>query len=78
MKTKNRRRRRRQTEYWVYAKANQMKEHRFNDDVALCKAQSKTEAFNKFKRLYGNADYDSIFRLSDCIPWSDVIILTDY
>lgn len=79
MRTKNRRRRNRQTAYYVYAKANQMKEHKFNDDVALCKAASHSEAYKKFSTLYGNCTPDDIFKLDSRNAWGDgVLILTDY
>ena len=79
MRTKNRRRRRRQTAYYVYAKANQMKDHKFNDDVALVKAASASEAYRKFSKLYGNCTPDDIYKLNPQAGWGDgVLILTDY
>lgn len=78
MRTKNRRRRNRQTEYWVFKKPNQMKDHLYTDDVALCKAQSKTEAYNLFYRLYANVEYRDIYRLLDLANYKGVTILTDY
>ena len=37
---------------WCYAKANTMSDHCFNDDVALCVAETKTEAIEKFLNMY--------------------------
>ena len=79
MRTKNRRRRKRQTAYYVYAKANQMKDHKFNDDVALVKATSCYEAYKKFCRYYGNCTLDDVFPLRTKGDDADnVMILTDY
>ena len=78
MKTKNKRRRRRQTAYYVYAKANQMKEHKFTDDVALCKASSHSEAFKKFSKFYGNCTSEDVYKLNPNADWDGVLILTDY
>ena len=78
MRTKNRRRRNRQTEYWVFAKPNQMTGHRFTDDVALCKAGSKSEALKKFKVLYKNAEDKDVHKVLDLAHYKGVMILTDY
>ena len=64
MRTKNRRRRHRQTAYWVFAKPNQMKNHKFTDDVALCKASSKAEAIKKFSILYANNQDKEVYKLA--------------
>ena len=85
MRTKNRKRRNRQTAYWVYRKANQMIDHAFTDDVALCKAQSIEEAYKKFKGIYANVEYEDIFKLqtnrkfqNPNAPYAQVWVLTDY
>lgn len=88
MKTKNRRRRRRQTCYWVFAKPDQMKGHKFTDDVALCKAASKSEAIRKFKKLYTVVEDDDVHKLATGkerydyndpnASYRDLWILTDY
>jgi len=88
MKTKNRRRRKRQTVYWVYAKPNQMQGHKFTDDVALCKAQSKSEAIKKFKILYAVVEDKDVHKLATGKErydynnpdsrYRDLWILTDY
>lgn len=88
MKTKNRRRRRRQTCYWVFAKPDQMKGHKFTDDVALCKAASKSEAIRKFKKLYTVVEDKDVHKLATGkerydyydpnASYRDLWILTDY
>lgn len=83
MKTKNRRRRNRQTTYWVYAKPNQMQGHKFTDDVALCKAASKSEAIRKFSKLYKNVEDKDVWVLNPTKKGkyyydSDIWLLTDY
>ena len=87
MKTKNRRRRNRQTSYWVFAKPNQMQGHKFTDDVALCKAGSKSEAIRKFKTLYKVVEADDVYKLPTAkdrwwddpdSPYRDLWVLTDY
>ena len=64
MKTKNRRRRNRQTAYYVFAKPNQMQEHRFTDDVTLCKASSKSEAIKRFSILYTDVHPEDVYKLA--------------
>lgn len=61
---------------FYYARANQMVGHDFTDDVAICKASSKSEALCILKRLYGWADEDTVHE----VKWGDdkVCILTDY
>ena len=83
MRTKNRRRRHRQTCYWVFAKPDQMKGHKFTDDVALCKAASKSEAIRKFSKLYKNIEDKDVWVLNPTKKGqyyycSDIWILTDY
>ena len=88
MRTKNRRRKNRQTAYYVFAKPNQMVGHKFTDDVALCKAGSKSEAIRKFKILYKVVEADDVHRLATGkarydyndpnAPYRDLWILTDY
>ena len=50
--------------------------HKANDDCALCKAWTKKQAFNKFKKLYASADTTEVFR----VRYNDfgVAILSDY
>ena len=60
---------------YIYAKADQMVNHRFTDDVAICFACSKRQALKKFKRLYGEAELTDISR---GIHYRGISILTDY
>ena len=62
---------------YCYAKANQMVDHKFVDDVAICWAKNKHEAFDKFSSLYGWATLDDIFEPKYIVN-SGVAILTDY
>lgn len=62
---------------YCYAKANQMVDHRFTDDVAICWAKNKQEAFDKFKPLYGYATLNDIFEPRYIVNCG-VAILTDY
>lgn len=87
MRTKNRRRRRRQTAYYVFTRPNQMKGHKFTDDVALCKAQSVTEAIKEFSKLYKDVKPNEVHKLTTGkdrwgfnpnSPYRNLWILTDY
>lgn len=62
---------------YCYAKANQMVDHDFTDDVAICWAENKQEAYNKFKLSYGNATLNDIFEPRYSLR-DKVAILTDY
>lgn len=50
------------------------------DDVAICKANSKEEAITKFLKLYTNASTKNVFSLEELywIPNDNVSILTTY
>lgn len=61
---------------YVYAKPDQMEEHRFSDDVAITYADSKEDAFNKFRRLYQNVAINDIKEVE--FNLFGVAILTDY
>ena len=61
---------------YCYAKANQMKDHEFTDDVAIVKAINKKAAINKFKKLYNNITPDDITKIK--VGYKLVTILTDY
>lgn len=62
---------------YVYARADQMVEHRFNDDVAIVFARNKRDALKFFKHYYGLADEETVFEIKNIIP-EHVHILTDY
>ena len=61
---------------WCYAKADQMVDHRFNDDVALCYALTRRGAWKKIFPYYGNACIDDIHRVH--FNQKKFTILTDY
>ena len=68
---------------YVYAKANTMKGHDFSDDVALCRAWTKSGAIKKFKKLYILTDEECDkcvckLRRFNKKHYSNVIVLTDY
>jgi hypothetical protein len=62
---------------YCYAKANQMVDHRFTDDVAICWAKNKEEAYNKFRLAYALATLDDIFEPNYSLC-DKIAILTDY
>ena len=61
---------------WFYAKANQMVDHDFTDDVCICYALTKRQAFKKISAYYGNATMDDIVRIG--FDMRGMSILTDY
>lgn len=61
---------------WCYAKADQMVDHKFNDDVAMCYALTRRGAWKKIFPFYGNATIDDIHRTYFCS--GKIAILTDY
>lgn len=68
----------RQKEYYVLARPNTMVGHKFTDDVAICKAISKSQAIKIFSKYYTDVDSDEVFKLVNKDNKSEVIILTDY
>ena len=68
----------RQKEYYVFARPNSMVGHKFTDDVALCKAVSKSQAIKIFSKYYANVNGDEVFRLTTKDYKPEVMILTDY
>ncbi len=62
---------------FAYARADQMVDHSFNDDVAIVFAKSKKDALRFFKQYYAYADDDHVFEINNIYP-ETVRILTDY
>lgn len=62
---------------WYYAKPDQMEEHKFTDDVAVCKAVTKKEAMKIFAEYYGNMTAADVHELA-FEPNRRILILTDY
>ena len=64
---------------YCYAKPNQMVEHRFTDDVAICKADNKNHAVEIFRRIYTISDEDAEKYVKEV--WFNnykTAVLTDY
>lgn len=69
----------RQKEYYVFRRANQMVGHKFTDDVAVCKAISKSQAIKQFSKYYSDVKVEEVDRLKPKkYSAGSVIILTDY
>lgn len=60
---------------YYFARADQMEDHKFTDDVAIVYAINKKSAMKKFSRLYANIKTDEIRRVRF---GTRVRILTDY
>lgn len=60
---------------FVFARANQMLEHKFTDDVALTRAWTRKRAIKKFNRYYSDVRKDEV-KVVRVV--SGVEILTDY
>jgi hypothetical protein len=54
-----------------------MEEHKFTDDVAVCKATTKKEAMKIFAEYYGNMTAEDVGELAFRKD-QNIIILTDY
>ena len=68
-----------QKEYYVFARPNGMTEHRFTDDVAICKASSLGEARRIFSKYYADVQDKEVWKLSGSLRNKDnFIVLTDY
>lgn len=66
---------------WVFAKANQMKDHKFNDDVTLVRAFTKKGAIKQLTPYYTNIEDKDVFKLRSThfhYRYAPVNILTDY
>ena len=62
---------------YYFARPDQMREHRFTDDVAICKAWSKKSAIKKFSVLYRDVKETEVARIN-WFKKPAVKILTDY
>ena len=63
---------------YAYSKPNTMEGHRFADDAAVCVAETKEEALNKFHKLYGDAQEEDITECDFDSAFGGVVVLTDY
>ena len=68
----------RQKAYYCFARPNAMKDHKFTDDVAVCKAISKQQAKKIFSRLYADIKDDEVFKVTGNFNDYGIMILTDY
>lgn len=68
--------------YYAFHRAGAMAglEHKFVDDVALCKATSFRQAKKIFSKLYADVKDDEIVLVSGQINnyYGEVMVLTDY
>ena len=60
---------------FAFARANQMLEHKFTDDVALTRAWTRKGAIKKFNRYYSDVQKDEVEVVRVA---SGIEILTDY
>jgi hypothetical protein len=63
---------------WAFARADQMKEHRFTDDVAIALAFSKQRAIKKFSRYYMDVQPGEVTNVTIRLLKRFPVILTDY
>lgn len=70
----------RQKAYYVFARPGAMIDHKFTDDVALCKAISHSQAKKIFSKYYRDVEDDEVRCLTSKRneSKSDIIVLTDY
>ena len=61
---------------YCLARPDQMKGHKFTDDVAICRAISKKQAVKKFSILYNNVTEKEVFKVAFSRKFPT--ILTDY
>lgn len=72
-----------QKQYYVFARPNGMEDHKFTDDVALCKACNFRQAKKIFSQYYADIQDDEIRCIAltkdmKKMKKSDFWILTDY
>lgn len=63
---------------YAFARPDQMVDHKFTDDVAVCKAKSLEDAKIKFSRLYADIKDDEIWKVNFSNSDTEVAVLTDY
>lgn len=60
---------------YYFARAAQMKGHKFTDDVAIVYAMSKESAIKKFSKLYRDVQTNEVHKIGF---WTRARVLTDY
>lgn len=63
---------------YFFAKPDQMKDHKFSDDVAITFAFSKKRAIKKFSTLYAEVKSTDVARVRIKYLFRDCAILTSY
>ena len=68
----------RQQAYYCFARPDVMRDHKFTDDVAVCKAISHAQAKKIFSRLYSDIKDEEVFKITGNFNNYGIMILTDY
>ena len=68
----------RQKAYYCFARPDTMRDHKFTDDVAVCKAISHDQAKKIFSRLYADIRDEEVFKITGNFNSYGIMILTDY
>ena len=68
----------RQKEYYCFHKPNQMSDHKYTDDVALCKATSLQQAIKIFRTMYADVTENDVFLVKDAFNYKGIVVCTDY
>ena len=70
----------RQKEYYMFRRPHALvsPEHRFTDDVALCKAFSKSQAIKIFGKMYSDIKDDEVCLVKGCFNAWGIVVCTDY
>ena len=64
---------------WSFARADQMRDHRFTDDVAITFALTKKRAIKKFSKWYGEVKPEEVTNETKwLLRFGGVAVLTDY
>ena len=63
---------------YAFARPDQMKDHKFVDDVAICEADSLEGAKAKFAWLYSDIQDNEITKINFNLNSKGVVVLTSY
>lgn len=64
---------------WSFSRAEQMKDHKFTDDVAITFALTKKKAIKKFSIYYSRIKPEEVKNVTKwLLTYTKVAILTDY
>ena len=67
-----------QQSYYAFRRPNAMVEHKFTDDVAICKAINFRQAKKIFSKYYADIEDDEIIRITGNLNSSNFLVITDY